>query len=226
MTDSFKELETRIGHTFKTPGLLETALTHSSTGADNNYERLEFLGDRVLGLVIAELLYARFPQEKEGDLARRLAALVQGSFLAKRSLDLELGQYIAFSEGEAHAGGAENEHILADVFESLIGALYLDAGFDKCQALIHDLWEDNLEVMKEPPLHPKTRIQEWAQGLGLALPVYEIVDQTGPDHAPIFKVAINVTGHDTMFAEGKSRQIAEKEAARIFLNMLKDKGAI
>lgn len=226
MAGSFKELETRIGHTFENSDLLKTALTHSSTGADNNYERLEFLGDRVLGLVIAELLYARFPEEKEGDLARRLAALVQGSFLAKRSIELELGQYIAFSEGEAHAGGAENEHILADVFESLIGALYLDAGFEKCQALIHELWENNLEVMKEPPLHPKTRIQEWAQSLGLPLPAYEIVEQTGPDHAPVFKVAITVSGYDIMLAEGKSRQVAEKEAARVFLNMLENKGAI
>ncbi len=226
MAVGFKELETRIGHHFKNHDLLKTAMTHSSTGANENYERLEFLGDRVLGLVIAELLYVRFPHEKEGDLARRLAALVQGSFLAKRSIDLELGQFIAFSEGEAHAGGAENEHILADVFESLIGALYLDAGFEKCQTLIHDLWADNLEDMKEPPLHPKTRIQEWAQSLGLALPAYEIVEQSGPDHAPVFKVGINVTGYDTIFAEGKSRQIAEKEAARSFLNMLQSKGAI
>ncbi len=226
MAENFTQLQTRIGHTFSNPELLKIALTHSSTGANENYERLEFLGDRVLGLVVAEMLYARFPKEKEGDLARRLAALVQGSFLAKRSVDLELGQYIAFSEGEAHAGGAENEHILADVFESLIGALYLDAGFEKCQTLIHELWNDKLEVMKEPPLHPKTRIQEWAQSLGLALPAYEIVEQSGPDHAPVFKVAINVTGYDSMTAEGKSRQIAEKEAARVFLKMLEEKGAI
>ncbi|MBL4804380.1 MAG: ribonuclease III [Alphaproteobacteria bacterium] len=226
MTDSFEKLETRIGHHFKTPELLKTALTHSSTGANENYERLEFLGDRVLGLVVAEMLYARFPQEKEGDLARRLAALVQGSFLAKRSIDLELGQYIAFSDGEAHAGGAENEHILADVFESLIGALYLEAGFEKCQILIHELWADKLEVMKEPPLHPKTRIQEWAQSLGLALPAYEIIDQSGPDHAPVFKVEIQVAGYDRATAEGRSRQIAEKEAARAFLKMLEEKGAI
>ena len=217
MAETLQQLENRIGHTFTDKTLLKTALTHSSTGADANYERLEFLGDRVLGLVIAELLYARFPNEKEGDLARRLAALVQGTFLAKRSIELELGQHILFSEGEAQAGGAENEHILADVFESLIGALYLDAGFEKCQSLIHTLWENNLEVMKEPPLHPKTRIQEWAQSLGLALPSYEIVEQTGPDHAPIFKVVVNVNGYEGAEAEGRSRQIAEKEAAREFL---------
>jgi len=212
-------LEDRIHHKFKDEKLLTTALTHSSVAAEYNYERLEFLGDRVLGLVIAELLYQRFPEEAEGDLAKRLAALVQGSFLAKVAIEMDLGAYIDLSDGEAQAGGAENEHILADVFESLIGALYLDGGFEKCQDLIHELWQDKLDVMKEPPQHPKTKIQEWAQSLNLPLPIYKIVEQSGPDHAPVFEIELSVDGHDAVRAQGKSRQQAEKEAARDFIKL-------
>ena len=218
MSAQLLKLQDKIGHHFENASLLKTALTHSSVGVQYNYERLEFLGDRVLGLVIAQLLYKRFPDEKEGDLARRLAALVQGSFLAQIAQDLELGEYIDFSEGEFQSGGAENQNILADVFESLIGALYLDGGFFKCQTLIESLWADHLDTMKEPPLHPKTRIQEWAQSQGLDLPSYEILDQSGPDHAPIFKVEVRIEGYDPAIGSGKSRQIAEKEAARAFMD--------
>ncbi len=218
-----KQLEQLIGHTFKDQALLDIALTHSSTGADNNYERLEFLGDRVLGLVIAELLYKRFPNEAEGDMAKRLAALVQGEFLAEIAGEMKLGAYIHFSEAEAQAGGASNDHILADVFESLIGALYLDSGFGTCQTLIEKLWDGRLEVMKTPPQHPKTRLQEWAQGEGLPLPLYKIIGQHGPDHAPVFDVELKVHGYDVVVAQGRSRQIAEKQAAADFLKRLKGK---
>ncbi len=210
-------LEDRIGHKFNDPKLLKTALTHSSAAVEYNYERLEFLGDRVLGLVIAELLYQRFPDEAEGDMAKRLAALVQGSFLAGIAVEMDLGAHIDLSDGEAQAGGAQNEHILADVFESLIGALYLDGGFQKCQNLIHGLWQDKLDVMKEPPQHPKTKIQEWAQALGLPLPAYKITSQSGPDHAPVFEIELSVEGYDPVTAQGKSRQQAEKEAACEFI---------
>tara|TARA_X000001036_G_scaffold89919_2_gene82268 strand:+ start:6806 stop:7477 length:672 start_codon:yes stop_codon:yes gene_type:complete len=203
-------------HDFKNLELIETALTHSSTGADVNYERLEFLGDRVLGLVIAETLYKRFPNEAEGDLAKRLAALVQGEFLAEIAKEMGLGQLIHFSEAEASSGGAENDHILADVFESVIGALYLDSNFETCQKLIEKLWGGRLDVMKEPPQHPKTRLQEWAQGQSLSLPIYKIVNQSGPDHAPIFDVELKVQGYDPLIAQGRSRQIAEKQAAQDF----------
>lgn len=220
-----EQLETRIGHVFKDKTLLKTALTHSSVGAEYNYERLEFLGDRVLGLVVAELLYERFPAEKEGDLAKRLAALVQGSFLAQVAQEIELGTYIDLSEGEAQSGGAENENILADVFESLIGALYLDGGFEKCQTLIYELWAGRLDIMKEPPLHPKTSVQEWAQSKGLPLPVYTITNQSGPDHAPVFDVELSIEGYPAVNGQGKSRQIAEKEAARAFMNVRDKEGS-
>jgi ribonuclease-3 len=211
------KLEEFIGHTFTDQTLFQIALTHSSTGADHNYERLEFLGDRVLGLVIAELLYKRFPDEPEGDMAKRLAALVQGEFLADIATEIELGAYIHFSESEALAGGAQNDHILADVFESVIGALYLDSGFLACQSLIERLWGDRLEVMKTPPQHPKTTLQEWAQSEGLPLPIYTIKDQHGPDHAPIFDIELKVQGYDPLIAQGRSRQVAEKQAAADFI---------
>ncbi len=213
----FKVLESLIGHVFNDRQLLEIALTHSSSGSEANYERLEFLGDRVLALVIAETLYERFPDEKEGDLAKRLSALVQGSILAKIARSITLGDFIVFSESERRAGGSDNDNILADVFEALLGALYLDAGFVPCRKLIDTLWEDAFFEMKAPPQHPKTALQEWAQGQGLSLPEYEIVAQSGPDHAPIFKIKVSVNGYEPVFAEGASRQTAEKLAASLFI---------
>ena len=159
-----EELEKLVGHQFKDQSLLQMALTHSSVGDGQNYERLEFLGDRVLGLVVASALYNKFPQEQEGDLAKRLASLVQGALLAKVSHQIDLGAFIRFSDAERAAGGPSNDHILADVFESLIGAIYMDAGYAPCQALIEKLLANDFHTMKEPPQHPKTALQEWAQG--------------------------------------------------------------
>lgn len=218
MSASLVELQDMIGHRFADEALLSVALTHSSTGKDQNYERLEFLGDRVLGLTIAEFLYTRFPDEDEGDLAKRLSALVQGSFLAKIAQDINLGQYIDFSDAERDSGGAENDHILADVFEAILGALYLDAGLAPCQDWIKRLWKDDFFTMEEPPQHPKTALQEWAQGKGLDLPQYKIVRQSGPDHAPVFDVRLTVEGFEAVMAQGRSRQEAEKAAATTFLD--------
>ncbi len=214
---SLEQLELIINHSFQNAELIQTALTHSSTGHKKNYERLEFLGDRVLGLVIAQLLYKNFPEEPEGDLAKRLSALVQGTFLAKRAQDINIGSYIIFSEAERDAGGRDNENILADVFEALIGALYLDAGFNKCHDLIEKLWDSHLHEMKAPPQHPKTALQEWAQGQGYPLPEYKIIGQSGPDHAPVFDVGLKVLGYDLLVVQGRSRQEAEKNAAEKFM---------
>ena len=218
-----KDLEKQIGHTFKKPELLKIALTHSSTGAKENYERLEFLGDRVLGLAVSETLYKKFPNEPEGHLAKRLAALVQGSFLAKISLEMQLGQYIKFSDAESAAGGAENENILADVFESVIGALYLDSDYETCRDLIQKLWGNRFDTMEKPPQHPKTRLQEWAQSKNLSLPNYKISDQSGPDHAPVFEISLTVEGFKPVKVEGPSRQEAEKRAAQKFIETHLDK---
>lgn len=221
---SIKLLEQELGHDFIDQNILKTALTHASTGNSNNYERLEFLGDRVLGLSIAELLYERFPNEPEGDMAKRLAALVQGKLLAKIARKINLGNYINLSDAERTAGGAENENILADVFEAMLGALYLDANYKTCLILIERLWEDIFYDMKAPPQHPKTLLQEWAQGQGLSLPEYKIIKQSGPDHAPLFDVQLCVQNYKAIIAQGASRQEAEKQAAHNFLIQIgKDK---
>ena len=215
-----EELEKEISHSFKNKDLIKNALTHSSTGHSTNYERLEFLGDRVLGLIIAQMLFEKFPNEPEGDLAKRLSALVQGTFLAEIALKINLGSYVVFSDAERHTGGAQNANILADVFESVMGALYLDGGFEKCQSLVERLWADGFFEMKAPPQHPKTAIQEWAQGKNLPLPNYEISNQSGPDHMPIFDVTLTVEGHAPVTARGASRQEAEKNAAQAFMDSI------
>lgn len=213
-------LEKKIAYHFSNPALLQTALTHSSAGQNYNYERLEFLGDRVLGLIVASLLYNTFPREPEGHLAKRLAALVQGPFLAKIAREINLGDHIQFSDSERSAGGAENDNILADVFEALVGALYLDGGFIPCEKLIHTLWDNHLHDMKAPPQHPKTTLQEWTQKQALGLPLYEVAGQDGPDHAPTFKIRLTIADFDPVIGEGRSRQEAEKKAAKAFLKKL------
>lgn len=218
--DILLPLQEKVQHHFKDISLLHTALTHSSTGENVNYERLEFLGDRVLGLVVSEILYEKFDEESEGDLAKRLASLVQGTWLAKMAHDIDLGAYMRFSDAERLSGGGENDNILADGMESLIGALYLDAGLPICRSFIENLWGDAFYNLQKPPQHPKTALQEWAQGENLPLPSYKIIGQSGPDHAPMFDVLLKVKGFDDIVAQGRSRQIAEKEAAKQFLEAL------
>lgn len=214
---SLAKLEKEFGHVFRNKHYARAALTHASSGNGVNYERLEFLGDRVLGLVIAKFLYDTFPDEAEGDLAKRLAALVRGELLGEIAETIGLGSYIVFSGAEAHAGGAKNANILSDVLEALIGALYLDSGYEKCRKLIERLWADHFFEMKTPPQHPKTALQEWAQGAGLPLPSYKIIKQHGPDHAPVFEIELSVKGYRPVTAQGNSRQEAEKQAALQFL---------
>lgn len=224
MTVSHKphsELEKEIGHSFTDKGLLTTALTHSSTGTGISYERLEFLGDRVLGLIVSEILYEKFTEEPEGHLAKRLSSLVQGSWLAQMAQKIHLGAYMDFSDAERNAGGFANENILADGMEALIGAIYLDADLKTCRRFIEHLWGDAFYNMTRPPQHPKTALQEWAQGQGLPLPTYKIIGQSGPDHAPLFDVCLRVQGYDDLIAQGRSRQMAEREAATLFLQTLK-----
>ena len=216
--------EQRFGYRFKDRACLALALTHASTGADHNYERLEFLGDRVLGLVIAELLYTNFPKESEGDLARRHAALVSGATLAVIADGIDLGEVLSLSAAERAGGGAKNENILADVMEALFGALYLDSGLDRgmgvCAGVIAALWKDILHTMERPPQDPKTELQEWAQGRGLPLPRYELSGRQGPDHAPVFTVTVTVEGFNPVSADGPSRRAAEKAAAILLLAII------
>lgn len=220
MPQPLERLQAHLGYKFSNQELLKAAMTHASMGIAGNYERLEFLGDRVLSLVMADILYATFPEEVEGDLAKRHAVLVQGEFLAGIARKINLGDSLILSDGERGSGGADNDNMLADGFEALMGALYLDAGLEMCQRVIRQLWGDSVSIMIAPPQDPKTGLQEWAQGRGLPLPLYEVAGRKGPDHAPRFLIRVTVQGYPPAEAEGPSRRAAEKEAARILLQRL------
>jgi ribonuclease-3 len=215
-------LENKINHSFSDKTFIERALTHSSAGMKYNYERLEFLGDRVLGLTMAHLLFKTFPKEREGDMAKRHAALVQGKTLAIVANKINLGELMVFSEAERAAGGAQNANILADGLEGMLGALYLDAGLDKCAQIIEELWGDLITTMNKPPQDPKTALQEWAQARALTLPQYELVGKEGPDHAPVFEVRVSVEGYPAWKTTGSSRRKAEKDAAAMLLAHLEE----
>ena len=228
MTEPLKDLQTQIEYSFKDDALLSMALTHSSVSVtlqdDINYERLEFLGDRVLGLVMADLLYHKYPQESEGDLAKRHAALVQGKTLSKVARDIDLGRVIILSDNERASGGADNDHTLADSMEALLGAIYIDSGEDikTCKTLIENLWGKLLDIMTEPPQDSKTALQEWVQARNLPLPKYDIIERDGPDHAPEFTIQVVVEGYEAAEAKGPSRRSAEKKAALRLLNYLEN----
>lgn len=215
-------LQEICGYRFKDQQLLVNAMTHSSYDGPENYERLEFLGDRVIGLAIAEKLYKTFPEDKEGNLAKRHAALVQGKMLARIARRLKLGKVMMLSDAERAAGGAENENILADGVEALIGAMYLDSDMKTCCEVITHLWGNSIHTMKRPPRDPKTALQEWAQARGLPLPHYELVGRDGPDHAPIFEMSVSVEGYPSWSSKGKSRRTAEKDAALMLLAHLEE----
>jgi ribonuclease-3 len=181
------------------------------------YERLEFLGDRVLGLVIANWLLEHFRAERVGALARRLASLVRWETLSDVAATLQLGRYLRLSTGEAESGGRNNGAILADSCEAVIGALYLDGGLPVAEKFIRSRWADLIDRTASPPQDVKTALQEWAQGRGKPLPVYETLGQTGPDHSPKFEVRVHLEGHESVTAEGASKRAAEKAAASAML---------
>lgn len=218
---SFAKVEEIIGYKFNDLHLLERALTHSSTNDDFNYQRLEFLGDRVVGLVIAHALFEEFRGENEGGLAKRHTALVQGITLSIIGQAHGIGDHIILSEAERQSGGHMNENIISDVVESLMGAVYLDGGYEVAQKVILTLWGDNIKTLDEAPQDPKTELQEWVQARALGLPQYEIIEKTGPDHAPSFVIQLTIEGEEPMTAEGSSRRVAEKTVARKMLKRLK-----
>jgi ribonuclease-3 len=218
----FKELEKALGHRFKKQQLLEMALTHASMrgGKDkhSDNERLEFIGDRVLGLAIAELLSERYPEASEGELARRYNRLVRGETCAKVARALSLGTFLILSDSEAGSGGRAKGTILADGMEALLGAIFLDAGFDKARDVVWRLWESPSEEMPTTARpDAKSALQEWAQGQGLALPEYVEVARKGPDHAPRFTSEVRITGKQPGRGEGASKRAAEQAAARALL---------
>jgi ribonuclease III len=216
------KLEARLGHKFADPELLEKALTHSSALAParrvaQSYQRLEFLGDRVLGLVVADMLYRKMPRATEGDLSRSLNALVRKETCAAIARELQLGPEMHLGESEARTGGAEKDAILGDVMEAVIGAVYIDGGLAPAYELVQRLFGEHVSHSGTERADAKTTLQEWAQGRGLEPPAYVEIGRTGPDHAPEFTIAVKLNGFAELTATGPSKKLAEHKAAEAFL---------
>jgi ribonuclease III len=230
-----EDLAQALGHVFRRPALLTEALTHRSAlhrspgktrsrKPARTYERLEFLGDRVLGLVIADLLWRLFPAEPEGDLTRRFHDLVQGGTLAQVAETIGLGRHLVLSPSEAAAGAARNPSILADVCEAVIAAIYIDGGYPAAFAYVERWWKPLIAELGDRPQDAKTRLQEWAQAHGLGLPAYRLVATEGPSHAPRFTVAARVAQSEEASATASSKRAAETEAAATLLERLTSDG--
>jgi len=221
---AIEALERRLGYAFHDRLLLERALTHASVGdgaakpgLDN--ERLEFLGDRVLGLLTAERLIALDPVASEGDLAPRLNALVNRQTCARVARAIGLGPALRLSGAETRTGGRDKDSILGNACEALIAALYQDAGLDNTRRIFLDIWRDEFDALSAPrPKDAKTQLQEWAQARGRPLPSYAVVGRDGPEHAPVFTVEVTVEGHGRAQGQGSSRQTAEKSAAQSMID--------
>jgi ribonuclease III len=216
------EFEARIGYRFRDPALLEQALTHISalTGLRNragSYQRLEFLGDHVLGLVVSDMLFRAFPKADEGEMSRRLADLVRKEACADVARTIELGEAVRLGASEANAGGRSRTAILADVCEALIGAIFVDGGYPAASAFIERLWGVRMRRPARPLRDSKTALQEWAQARGLPTPAYREVERKGPDHDPEFRVKVELP--DLIPAEGlgRSKRAAEQAAAAAML---------
>ena len=211
-----------VGLIGRKPGnlaLYETALTHGSASA-NHYERLEFLGDRVLGLVMANWLYQRFPNEKEGQLSRRFNQLVTGSACAQVARQVGVRLHVKLGKQARDDGAIESDNVLGDVMEALIGALYLDAGMDAASELIHRLWASVVDDQSSAPKHPKSAVQEWAAAHNRQPPTYQLIERSGPQHALHFKVSVSIKNAGEASGEGSSKQEAETAAALALLKQL------
>ncbi|WP_231562359.1 ribonuclease III [Sphingomonas sp. 35-24ZXX] len=199
------------------PGLFVQALTHGSTGITPDYQRLEFLGDRVLGMVVADLLYTRFPKAAEGQMSAFLNRLVSRESCADIARACSLGPLIRLGKQARDDGGAGSTNILGDVVEALIGALYIDGGIAAARAFIERHWADRIGAISEAPRHPKSELQEWAAARNRKTPVYTLLRKSGPDHDLRFNVQVEVKGLGTAQATGTSKQEAETLAAKQFL---------
>jgi ribonuclease III len=225
MLPDLRELERRLGYQFKERHLLREALTHGSATRSRRKprrtnERLEFLGDRVVGLAVAELLIRRYPEESEGALSSRLSGLVSEPALAEAARELALGAWLEVARSEEEAGGRERPGILADAFEALMGAVYLDGGWEAAAAIVRRSVEPRLETMVGPPRDAKTALQEWTQSRGLGLPEYRVTGTSGPAHAPTFEIAASLGDLASATATGGSKRAAEQAAAELLLARL------
>ncbi|ADZ70320.1 ribonuclease III [Polymorphum gilvum] len=215
-------LEGRLGYSFQDKALLMQALTHASAlnaggAARGSYQRLEFLGDRVLGLAVATMLHRHFPLADEGELARRLNHMVKRETCADIALELDLGEAMRISQSEAQTGGRRKTALLADICEAVIAAIYLDGGFPAAEDFVRRLWEPRMLAWSGPLRDAKTTLQEWAQSKGLPAPGYQVTTREGPDHAPVFVVAVTVSGYAPGEGRGGSKRIAEQNAAEAVL---------
>lgn len=222
-----REVEEALGHRFRDRRLLEEALTHASAAGPGRpcNERLEFLGDRVLGLVVARMLVEAFPEDPEGALGKRLSHLVDRRTLARIARTLPVARALRLSRGEEASGGRRNPGILADGLEALIGALYLDGGLEAAERFVRRHWRTLVEELVEPPRDAKTALQEWAQGHGLPRPEYQLVETKGPPHAPAFLVEASLPGFPPALAEGPSKRRAEQKAAATLLDTVRKRSS-
>ena len=211
-------LEARLGYAFADRGLLLTALTHVGAAKTRvaSYQRLEFLGDRVLGLAAAAMLHAAFPEAEEGELSRRLADLVRRETCATVAEGWGAADHMILGPGE-RTSAALKRAIGGDICESIIGAVFLDGGFEAARAVVGRAFADQMQAPRRPLQDAKTALQEWAQAKGLPVPLYAERERRGPDHAPEFTVAVTIAGHAAMEARGPSKRIAEQAAASAFL---------
>ncbi len=216
------DLEKRLGYVFNSRELFQRSLTHASVRSGkaprNDNERLEFIGDRVLGLAIADLLCESLPTANEGELARRYNRLVRGEACAKVARAIGLGQHLILSESEADSGGRDKDTILADAIEAILGAIFLEGGFEAARRVVRALWDGTLEQLPQVAADAKSALQEWAQGQGLELPEYQEISRSGPDHAPRFVSEVRIRGRKPARGEGASKRQAEQAAANSLLS--------
>jgi len=220
MSDFAAFIEKALGQRAKDLALFERAVTHASVGKDS-YDRLEFLGDRVLGLAVSRWLYERFPDEPEGQMSRRYNALVARETCAEVGRALGIPGQIKLGKQAREDRAADSENVVGDVVEALIGALFLESGLDAAEAFIRSAWGGYVENQKRAPQHPKSALQELVADMSLAPPVYEVIGRAGPHHAPTFKVRVSVKNGGEAEAEGSSKQDAETLAAAALLEKLR-----
>lgn len=225
MTGTRSELEEALGYTFTSSQLLTLALTHSSLAKsradrDQTNQRLEFLGDRVLGLVVAGMIYETFPDEEEGAMARRHTALVRKEALARIAKDLALGKYILMATSEEDSGGRDNEALLADTCEAIIAALFMDGGLGTAETFIRAHWSALMSQDLTPPKDAKTTLQEYVQSRGMNLPKYRESHREGPPHDPVFTIEVIIDSGEVMTGMGGSKRQAEQVAASAMLEHL------
>lgn len=216
--DTLARLETRLGYRFAGKALLEEAVTHVSAGLNGlSYQRLEFLGDRVLGLVVSTMLFETFTAAPEGELSKRLSDLVRKETCAAVAREWHLGDHLRLGEGEKRSGAKKRDAILGDACEAVIGAVYRDGGLEAAEKLIRANWTNRMHAPITVPKDAKTRLQEIVQGEGLPVPVYLDVARSGPDHAPEFEVAVRIAGYPDISGRGPSKRLAERSAAEAWL---------